>query len=702
METDRRYRVLFFVALLFNVALLWFLLADHRVPIGHDSFTYFATQQWFLSNPDLPGWIPSSGHGMPAATAFTAQAGLVQLVLLFFPSLFSGASFLPLFHLGLFVDELLLLTGVWLLARRWFDSPWTVFFVACAASGSALWSEQVWFGLHSVAAVPLVLALGHGFFDTGERWRGALALNLLFMQGLGQLPGAILLPLIAVILYVAAVRPDRSRLTRRRSDPGWLALGLAPLLLTQAIAFTGSVVRTQAGSMSLGEPGALLGALISMPVSRDASFFVGSLTLPFAAIALVAAPRPAARALAFLAAGFVLVAIARFLPGLASRDALVQAAPFAKLVVIFLAGAGFHHVLRHGLTGPAFAAGAVCTLLIGSAAGGLSMFLMAEQVPPTPEWLTSLSATPPPPLHLRAFAAEFTGSAALFAFLGLGILLLWRAGKRVAPMALVITMLLHPVDLFAWKFRTTWSTTAAIGRHLSATTLAPPAYVPRRLGDLRQTARAKELQTTLYDSGSGLGAVTDPWFGFDSALPSPNAHELAEPVDSLVRALAAPPARPLPARLTGAAADKLRFFPGAVRRPAAEIAEALRHPDADALYVEGAAAGSPAAAVDVPIEVTSFGANHITVRLTAPGPGLLYYADAWDSAWAATVSDRDAPVLRANLAYKAVEISAGSTVVTFRRSAGALPWIARALGLNALLLVLAIFALAGSQLRRAP
>jgi len=85
-------RWIWIVLLLLTGSYFVFLLGDHRAPAGQETAAYF-------------GWLQSTtGH--------------------------------PL--LGILLDELILLVGVWLLARSLFTDPRTWFFVSVAAIGSSL------------------------------------------------------------------------------------------------------------------------------------------------------------------------------------------------------------------------------------------------------------------------------------------------------------------------------------------------------------------------------------------------------------------------------------------------------------------------------------------------------------------------------------------------------------------------------------
>lgn len=56
----------------------------------------------------------------------------------------------------------------------------------------------------------------------------------------------------------------------------------------------------------------------------------------------------------------------------------------------------------------------------------------------------------------------------------------------------------------------------------------------------------------------------------------------------------------------------------------------------------------------------------ISVQSETTVPSLLFLADCWYSAWSATVDGAPAPVLRADLAFRAVPVPAGSHVVEFK------------------------------------
>lgn len=67
------------------------------------------------------------------------------------------------------------------------------------------------------------------------------------------------------------------------------------------------------------------------------------------------------------------------------------------------------------------------------------------------------------------------------------------------------------------------------------------------------------------------------------------------------------------------------------------------------------------------IEVTHRSANRVSVRVgDLPGPRVLVFVDSFYPGWRATVDGKPTPILRANDAFKAVEVPAGTHEIVFR------------------------------------
>jgi hypothetical protein len=58
--------------------------------------------------------------------------------------------------------------------------------------------------------------------------------------------------------------------------------------------------------------------------------------------------------------------------------------------------------------------------------------------------------------------------------------------------------------------------------------------------------------------------------------------------------------------------------------------------------------------------------EHVRIRTTAGGPTYLVLSDSWYPGWVATVDGQEAPIARANVLFRAVEVPAGGHLVEFR------------------------------------
>jgi len=204
----KKENLLLISILVMLAAFFLFLVLGHRMMRGHDGFSYFTSQYLVLNNAvmhgEIPQWEPYILQGTLMTWWYYFQAGIFQTVLLGFAGLLKAVNFLPLFHLGMIFDEILLLTGVWLLARRFFSSPYTWFFVAITVIGSCHEFEAPFMNFHFYYALPLIFHFFHRFLDTAK-WRYfLLGGNLLAVQMLGSLPYLIAMTSLVVFLYFFA------------------------------------------------------------------------------------------------------------------------------------------------------------------------------------------------------------------------------------------------------------------------------------------------------------------------------------------------------------------------------------------------------------------------------------------------------------------------------------------------------------------
>ena len=110
-------------------------------------------------------------------------------------------------------------------------------------------------------------------------------------------------------------------------------------------------------------------------------------------------------------------------------------------------------------------------------------------------------------------------------------------------------------------------------------------------------------------------------------------------------------------------ADSARILPDS----GAADAEALQWLRAGAVVIHDG--GAPQLA-DTPrggqVDIVDHGPAGATLQVTAPAPAYLILADAWYPGWTATVNGEPAPIYRANLIFRALQVPAGDSTVEFR------------------------------------
>ena len=110
----------------------------------------------------------------------------------------------------------------------------------------------------------------------------------------------------------------------------------------------------------------------------------------------------------------------------------------------------------------------------------------------------------------------------------------------------------------------------------------------------------------------------------------------------------------------------------------------LHQPPPDAEAGGGAVAGTG----QVTVELDE--AHEVRLRVDAPGPGFLVLADTFYPGWRVEVDGRPAPLLRANVAQRAVRLGPGTHQVRFRFRSRPVLWGTVISAVSALLLVLLI------------
>lgn len=717
---------------LFEQVVRWFFLNSHATggPVPH----------WlpFASHGMVGSWWGMVQDGIFQSALLFVPGSVVALV-----------PFLVLSQLGVLVDHGLLLLGTWLLARRELKTLEGAFFVTAAVLASTIWFAQPWFELHLIYAVPLVLVLVHDWVEKGRALSLVLAANLVTLQGLATpgyfLPVQAFAVGVMFALYAARNHGAwlRAVWARTRAQPGTIALAAVAaavpiaLILVFTIPGTDEVVFQHGGresdrSVTLatffsygGRPGHAwethwLELFVRSSYLLDRSGYVGALTAGFAVFALFRKPDPGAIRwlcwtviLAAFAQGTALSAAAFGLwPGMSYYRHLGLAGAFVRVGVAFLGGHGFDRFVRD-MRDPAVPRRR--SLLAASAAIGITAVLALllpgqKALTDYNEW--SLESSLRVLSSLDAIVLSGVLGFLAVSALGLGAVASFTRWPQRAGVIIAALLALHAGDLYFYKNTAVTRRTVALDASQAPLfDWGPVEWQPRRVletsldgkaslvGDLDRRLEGDlrwPLESLLLRDALGSRWRVDYWH---------------QPLDDLLRACAGvpegasanalaevrtPDALVFPETgcdaglVAGVTADKVRFYRAARRLPTTTaVAKALAQKD-DALYLLDPAAvpsgtGEQMARESIAITSVRFDTNEAVFLVAAPVDGWLYDAEAWHRWWRATVDGAPVTIERANLAYRAVPVPAGTHEVRFAFHAPWLSWAHRFAGLEGLL-----------------
>lgn len=749
--------LLFQMLLILALAPYLYLTFSHRMVRGHDGYGYFTLQYYFLNHAvmhgKIPEWLPYLTQGSVATWWYAMQAGVLQNVLLLFSNLWNAFNFLPLYYAALFTDSLILLLGVWLLARRFFKSSVTCFFVTFSAVFSYSMTDGVWWDFHFYYAVPLILHTLHLFLDRAQ-WRYAvMAVNLLALQTLGNMP--YMLPVTSWVIFMYflfyfILNPKlvwfRIRALKWNIWAGLAsALMVASLLAAFRIQSIGvdQVASYTAGRMPDGSTplhdfltyastyklNRWSEFLLGFSPNLDYSLYLGVAFIPLFVLGLLSGLRPEnGHWLAMLLVLFlfsvgsgVAVFFYHIWPMMKYFRHIALVTGFMKLFFCLVAGLGFERILIQEARRwwPLY----VVTIVLLAGSWWLWGFL--NDPGKLSQWVSEMSLG-----YTFYGIADFnfilpklriTTGAAVTLFL-LFSFLCWKPGAHYRRVVMVLILAVQILDLTSYVF---------MNAHWRTVPLPPSAYDLLKFQTLPYVRqRGLELQKKnprlefLKYHGVQVKGVSGPYSGHGPQVDSflfldlPKSlwqtHSWMKPLDRYIRTFAGMPPdgyetegpsedlqkrdfnfpQPAAQKMSGITAEKIQFFSKAAFFNSDEaIASVLTKPDFSGDWLLLSAAGgnesvqavaaqptpeiNPAenARLLIPYEVKHFDSNHLALSIQVEGtdPVWLFYSDVWHPAWKATLNGAPAPVYRANLAYKAVELQPGNNEVHFKFE---LPWLA--------------------------
>ena len=369
----------FFYALLPSCLFYIDIFRGQWVPV-HDTFqitniAYFVFNE-LVQNNVIPLWYPYINYGVDSNWFLAITVGPSLALLLPVAKLFSQINFLDLYYASLFLDEIILLVGGYLLARLLFTSPFTWVFVSISLTGSTLWYAQVWYNLHFFYFIPLALYLTLRGCSESSLWRLILAGSLLVLSSFGNLPYLILMQALTLAVFLAtawwAYELDWTSAWRRRSWKeisatllGVVGAGTYVLLLIYGVEHVnynpgrehGNVVDlrgflTYGGNIGFRKFSELF---TGTSWSLDINIYSGILVLSLGLFGLLW--KPSRKQLPFLLTAVFLALLSLgsasfiaplvyYIPGMAYYRHIGLVSPLIKVMLIFLAGFGFDALLQ--------------------------------------------------------------------------------------------------------------------------------------------------------------------------------------------------------------------------------------------------------------------------------------------------------------------------------------------------------------------
>ncbi|MEW6076915.1 MAG: hypothetical protein AB1724_03800 [Thermodesulfobacteriota bacterium] len=647
-ETDGHYAPrleagLFLLLVLIEAGLAFSMIQGRRMVGGHDGFQYFTLQYYFLNNAaytgEIPQWMPFLTHGTVAAWWYIIQGGILQNILLLSAGLWKGAHFLPLFYAGIFVDEMLLLAGVWLLGRRFFSSPITIFFVALSVMGSCVWILQPWWNFHLYYAVPLILYFFHLFLDSGQ-WRHILlAGNLLFLQSLGNLPYFLPVTSLVIFLYFlfyVSINPDVARQVIRKISLGrTFALTVSVHVLSFVALYaamnfgTDQVInytfRSTDGTSSQdvfltygGKPvwRTWLELVLGVSPGLDYTLYIGMIGMPLILSGIllnftrksIHILLTAIILLLFSTGTVVSVLFYHYWPMMEYFRHLALIAPLIKVLLCFVAGSGFEAIVirrptRRGLASARiFAAVIALFLLVAGFAlwrlsgdGELSTRIFDGMVPEKLYRFLGLAD-----MDVMAILLKRSAVFALAASMAFGALSFITRGKALLYAAVVVAVL-HGADMYGFKRSEISLKSAPLNKTAEDITgFSPMPYIQRRAVSFDQTnPRGALLHALPIDYGAFYWTAHALLFMDELGNPFKTDHMLM-PLDRYLKTyggqslndrgaprglipfsrLEFPLNHPAALKISGATEDKIQFYSQAETAPSDElIAACISAPD---------------------------------------------------------------------------------------------------------------------------
>lgn len=633
-----------------------------------------------LHENDLPLWLPYGQYGMISATVmmYVTPVGYFVGAL---ARIFSATDTLLLFKIVVLLEFLLFCAGSFKLAALLYRRNESILFVSIGAVLSFSWLASLDSSFHTYYMLPFILRHLTLFLNTGKVRQLWLTGIFCVVSCIGNIP--YYPPLLALVLFLYCAAMIRTtRLTLRKSDLIFFAVfvvGAAAFLGSYILNFEGltsyssgrdpetkkvflHVFLTYAGVSKLR---ALLPEMLTGVYTHgDTTFFIGLAPLVLAVYAFVNCKRRESLAITVLGVflvlfsfGGVVALLAYHFPGMALYRHVALVFGQAKYLLLLVAGFGLDHWLAPVEMNTAEAStpqwqvsrhNCIRAFLLGIAA----LELVLTQYGDPPHWGFVLF---PEKEEFSTTLARLGLRLGVYAFCLLIVPLLRNAKTlRFNPRQLVHLL------LFAYLFDI-WLYKAAVFTNW-------PASSPEDIAESRVVFQARKLPYRetrehplkleythkdlyfLVNQGASKHVPYSHFYmlaGLDPCIPIYRTDFLTDSVANLFRM------------------SKVPFY-------SFPVAELL--PADNEFLLSAIGCGAPKVKLlgdggnlgDV--RVTEFGPNYLkaAVNITTGSPVHLYYADSLHPGWHGFINGQEAPIVKANIAFKAIKVPRGASQVEFR------------------------------------
>jgi len=660
----------------------------------------------------IAGWFPYGAFGMPADFLFLLQTE-ASYFFMAVGALFRITNALALFKGSIVFEQLIFLTGLYLLSRRIFKTKSAAFAVCVGAVACTVWYSQIFFNFLVYYLLPFALFFLISFFEDRRPeslWMCGIVCIAWTMDGVyGLILCFYLLAFLCVFLSFRHWPAWKSLLTRRRSNLIFLALflALAGIFIYYRINSLNDLFFTLQGRDAItkktdlqtfmtfgGNPQPmhvlwcfLLGWPTYLPnvgCIMDNTLYIGLLPLAFFIWALFHVRSSLFWGVTTLIAllvsfsfGSCVTKAAYYLPAMNMFRHVGLVYSLVKILILLGAGFGWEN----------FWASPKRFRLMSAIV--LGMAILANRCLAFPFGIHSFDPLAPDLKWFDFFIARiavYSGGLA-FAFLLSStavrthpLLKMSVSRERILKTSLILCLLF---DILSFQ-RIVWLQAPKLSpeklRFLDCVAVNRLEYQPQRHWELKTMRQQQAFDLT--DQARfppTLHAVAYNFVQFDPAYPRYRIDYISPGVQELLHSRSAnPKSDPAFYPILGIESPKIRLLSKAVFADTQEEAKGLVETasswDRVAILQDVApeirvsdTSFSVNTEINGTVNVTGFSADEVIIdsEVTSPGGAWLVYADAWHPGWHATVNGKEVPIAKAYLAFKAVYLEKGKNIVRF-------------------------------------